>query len=440
MQRFPRTHGAAVSMLAYVAYALAVFGACAAVFIAHMDSIIVKAAATAVSGTAAVYCLRGAWHNVLRAAPPKIYVKPGDARMTALVNKVATLKRPYRPTFWAHSAYGQFLALGMSKVRYNRGYTYTTEVLRCPDGGEVAVREIVPDDAAALPQDAPVLLILHTITGTVSDEVELAKHAYRRGHRPVLLCRRGHFGKPLATPNFNIMGNAEDTHLMVKHVRAKYPRSFLGAAGISAGSGQVVSYIGQQGSFLKRDMAAGQLHPLNGAPTPHLVDAAVSLCPAYAVDSAFMNVTRDSPAIATLLLRQLKAFFVASNKHVFEGAVGYDAAMNSTTLRDFMQHTAGMTGHASYEAFLKTSCPMQHFYTNTVPCLILNAADDPLCVESNIRYDLAGCTDNYALAVTPRGSHVAFREGLLGGGCYMHDAAIDFLDACRTHSMSSARH
>ena len=49
-------------------------------------------------------------------------------------------------------------------------------------------------------------------------------------------------------PHISIMGNVDDTVLLVNAMRKKYPDNFIGLAGISAGSGQVVSYIGREGS------------------------------------------------------------------------------------------------------------------------------------------------------------------------------------------------
>ena len=40
-------------------------------------------------------------------------------------------------------------------------------------------------------------------------------------------------------PHFSIMGNVDDTVLMVESIRKKFPDNFLGLAGLSAGSGQV---------------------------------------------------------------------------------------------------------------------------------------------------------------------------------------------------------
>ena len=50
----------------------------------------------------------------------------------------------------------------------------------------------------------------------------------------------------LTSPNFNLMGDAEDTRLMVDHVMENWPAaSYLAMVGISAGSGLLITYLGK---------------------------------------------------------------------------------------------------------------------------------------------------------------------------------------------------
>ena len=77
-------------------------------------------------------------------------------------------------------------------------------------------------------------------------------------------------------PHFSIMGNVDDTVIMVDKIREKYPDNFVGLAGISAGSGQVVSYIGREGDKAKINVAA-------------------SLCPAWDISSAFQKLQNTHP-------------------------------------------------------------------------------------------------------------------------------------------------
>ena len=80
--------------------------------------------------------------------------------------------------------------------------------------------------------------------------------------------RRGHAGVGLTSPRFNVVGDQEDTRVMVDRVRARHPASnYIAIVGISAGCGLLMSYLGSEVK-------------------PH-VQAAVALCPAYDIGRAF---------------------------------------------------------------------------------------------------------------------------------------------------------
>ena len=57
----------------------------------------------------------------------------------------------------------------------------------------------------------------------------------------------------LTSPMFNLMGDAEDTRLMVDHVMDTWPAaSYLAMVGISAGSGLLITYLGKVMESFKR--------------------------------------------------------------------------------------------------------------------------------------------------------------------------------------------
>ena len=92
--------------------------------------------------------------------------------------------------------------------------------------------------------------------------------ATSRGWRSCVFNRRGHAGLGLTSPRFNVVGDPEDTRLMVARVRARHPASsYLAMVGISAGCGLLMSYLGSE---IKSD-----------------VRAAVALCPVYDIGRAF---------------------------------------------------------------------------------------------------------------------------------------------------------
>ena len=369
----------------------------------------------------ALYALYGWARKGLWLGRPVVLSKRGDARMAAILARMReTLDERFVPAPLAHGAYAQMALMLAWRAVYLRSVAHRFErhALATADGGEVCVEEFVSlSGGAVLAADAPVLLVLHTITGVAEDEVELCHRARARGMRPFVLSRRGHAG-PLRSARFNVMGCTRDTELQVRFVRARHPGAFVACVGISAGSGQVVSYVGRQEELGRAE-----------APGLHRVDCAVSLCPAYDIAGAFAHFDRQSPWLAAYLLDGLKRFFLLRNAALLAGRRGYDEALAAPSVQRFIESAAPLAGFDSFDSFLSESNPMRHYHKSTVPCLVLNALDDPLCVEANIRKDIASETENYALVLTACGSHVAFREGLLGQTSYQHRLALDFCQA-----------
>lgn len=381
-----------------------------------------RLAAAALGVFLGTYLIRGLVKQQQASRRVQVLFRGDDKRMSRILSSMPRrLQEGFAPTFFAHESYGQLGLLMLWKfVRKlqaarlsDSGFKRT--VIQCEDGGQVALEEYYEADES-LNANSPVLLILHTITGEAHDELELSQSAYKRGFRPIILSRRGHFGPLKTVPKFNLMGCTNDTRHQIEFVRSKYPHaSFIGAIGISAGSGQVVSFIGQRNE-------------------DRLVDCAVSLCPAYDISQAFETFRRRSPILEQYLLRGLKRFFLLKNYELFadeSSAVikGFEETLASPSIQLFMENAVHMAGFDSFESYLERSNPMTHYHKNTVPCLVMNALDDPLCVKDNIPLELVGSAENYALVLTDSGSHIAYREGLFGQQCWMHSVALDFVQA-----------
>lgn len=364
-----------------------------------------------------LYFLNGIFRKGFLRGKPKILSKTTDTRMQKILAnmKLKNSKNTrFLPTFWAHGSYFQMFLLLFWKEVHSRTVNYDKHILKCSDGGEVAIEVFQePKNGKKLPQDAPVVTLLHTITGNGNDEAEFAKLAYSKGWRAVVLNRRGHTSK-LRSPNFNLMGCFKDTKLMIEYVKKLFPNSYIGAVGISAGSGQIVSYIGNQEE--------------NGP-----VRAAVSLCPAYSMDKAFENFDRKSPLLSKYLLNGLKKFFLLRNESLLSNfdRSAFEKTLRSTSVQSFFESHIKFAGFDSFEKYLEESNPMSHYKGNKIPCLVLNALDDPLCVEENIRLDIATEIENFALVLTNYGSHIAYREGIFGQRSFMHCLAMDFLESAK---------
>ena len=94
--------------------------------------------------------------------------------------------------------------------------------------------EWAKDEAAvALPLDAPIVVFLHTITGTAAQTRWLMSGASQRGWRSCVFVRRGHKeNHKLSAPSFNLLGDVGDVERQLDSVRRAYPRaSFVGMIG-----------------------------------------------------------------------------------------------------------------------------------------------------------------------------------------------------------------
>jgi len=340
---------------------------------------------------------------------------PGDAQlartMQEIVARCPSLQSPryVPPAFAPGSISNAALALAKRKLlRLDMVHE------RLPAEPDLYISWANDRQTRALPDSAPVVAFLHTITGGARQTQLLCRHAASRGWRSVVLVRRGH-GGPLARPLFNILGSVEDTRLQMAAVHTRYPNaSFLGLVGLSAGSGLLVNYLGQDGDRC-------------------LVNAAVGVSPAYDISDAFDSMA-ESPVSQGYMVRKLKRTFITPNRDVLraDNPAAFDACLRSRSLSEFVDAhapfalrnaTAGAAEY--YEAFN----PMAHYQGMKRPVLFLNSDDDMVCDPANIREDLVLDTSGVVLLRTKRGSHVAFNEGLLGQGVYLARIAFDFLDA-----------
>lgn len=339
----------------------------------------------------------------------QIFMHAKDKRMHRIIERMNV--ECFEPTWWAQSAYLQLGLLGFWQARHLLRNAFERTTLKCVDGGEVAIDRLLEPAGQELPDNAPIVLFLHTITGGRYDTTEFMRYALSRGWRPFLLLRRGHLGSVLKNPKFNYLGCTDDTKLMVDHVAEAWPEArFIGAIGLSAGSEQILTYISRQ--------------PGHGP-----VQAAVSACPPYRARECTTNLRMYNPIMEKLLLTSIKLFFLLPNYSLLKDVVGFDRALKASTALEFVEAAHALAGFDNIEDFLAHTDPVPICHNNKIPCLILNAEDDPICLSQNIKYDPLASLENYALIVTKRGSHISFREGAMGQSSYMQRKSLDFLEA-----------
>ncbi|MEO0326410.1 MAG: alpha/beta fold hydrolase [Myxococcota bacterium] len=330
----------------------------------------------------------------------RIYYQDNAANRS-VVMACPTLRRGFRPQPWARNPHVQIGLLVRGEGRAAPLAWDRNERLVMADGGEVSLQWLRGPEA-------PVLLVMPTITGDGDDLRELVRQVQGELGWTVVVCnRRGHGGVPLRTPRFNTMGDTDDLRAQIAHVQAEKPGAPLFALGSSAGSGLLARYLGE---------------------TPNTpLRAAALYCPGYDLADLFDYV---HPVYSRVIAGRLKKYFLAPHEALLRGRPGYAECAAAKDLGAFHRHAHGLAGFATRADYLRASNPMEVAYDITIPMLALNAADDPICrlpMVERVRKRLIGALTHGILAITRRGSHCAHLED--DGRSWSHAVMLEYLRA-----------
>lgn len=348
---------------------------------------------------------------------------PRSRRLAEMIRLQPSLERStYTPTPWARSSQANFvLATVRSRLGALRRAVEPPLTGRVSETGDpdVLVEWAKDEVGAALPPDAPIVVFLHTITGSAAQTRWLKSAASARGWRSCCFVRRGHGGR-LSSPSFDLLGNADDVELQLAAVRRAYPRAaFVGMVGVSAGSSLLITHLGRAGASTQ-------------------VGAACAICPAWDTEFAFEQLGTTQPVAERAMVQSIKSRFVRRNAKVLRSwdESAYEACMAATSLPEMLAAHAPYAMRrrgATADEYFAAHDPMSDRRGVTVPTLLLNAEDDFVCPASLARPDIIVNEQPGALLlVTKSGSHVAFNEGRFGRGEPYHlRVSFDFLEAAR---------
>ncbi len=177
-----------------------------------------------------------AWYIKVCLSRTELIAKQGSL-MHAIADKLACVHTGYRPTIWcfASSLNTIVFAIIQKTVRHE----YVREVLRTPDGGQIAI-----DWANRQAARKCILLVLPGLTGSSKDNyvTHLMDKGVKRGCTVVAMNYRG-IELDLTTPRTYCATNTEDLHLVVAHIRKAYPEHKIFAIGVSLGGIKLGQYL-----------------------------------------------------------------------------------------------------------------------------------------------------------------------------------------------------
>ncbi|MGH8028610.1 MAG: alpha/beta fold hydrolase, partial [Arenimonas sp.] len=341
----------------------------------------------ALGATALALAAWMAHHRFAAVRPPRLDFNPSPFN-AALLARMDQLRRPYAPTPWLYNAHLQLLWLLLCEamaapLRYER-----TDVLRMRDGGTTALDWLGLDGAAS----TPTLVVLPSITGDAQSMRSIVQDLRRTtGWRIVVCTRRGHGGLELTAPVLNTMGCTLDLREQLAQVREHVPESPLYAIGVSAGSALLVRYLGEEGPR-------------------SLIQAGVAYCPGFDIGVAWRRVPRF---YSRVMARRIKRHFLERHAPALEHLGTFEACLATRDLAQFHENLYELAGCTNPEDYLARSNPMVVFDDIAVPVMVINAADDPVCVVANAEDHVEAVrrVPDALMVRTARGSHCAFLEG-----------------------------
>lgn len=316
----------------------------------------------------------------------------GDDFRAFLESSVPLLRQRYWPTPWCVEARLQTV-LGSALRSFLLPRVRTVrEVLRLSDGGQVALDWI--DTPSPHGEDVgdprrPTVLVLPGLTGSAqADYVRcVAAAAAALPARCVVYNNRGLGGLPLSTPRLYCALSHDDLAEVVEALGARAPDAPLFAVGISLGGLILAQYLVQWGA---RAHIAGALvvsSPLDVERAADAMDEPINRPLSYHMARQLVRTVRAHPELAP----------------------HWDRLESARSVRQFdAMFTAGHFGFKSAEEYYAAATLRGRLGEVVTPLLCLCAADDPF----QPRGALPAAGRRAALAVTARGGHIGFLEGL----------------------------
>ncbi|KDO32461.1 hypothetical protein SPRG_02938 [Saprolegnia parasitica CBS 223.65] len=285
-----------------------------------------------------------------------------DSRLQQFIAANApSVSAPYHPPWWAINAHIQ---IAMTLLVPQAPIAYTRELLPMADGGQIGLDWCA--GAETLPAHAPVVLVVHGLTGCSYDMRSFCADALRAGFRPVAFNKRGHGDTPLTSPKLQAFGCTQDLSAAIAHIQASYPTAKITGVGFSAGSGLVTSYLGETGA--KSQLAAAAL-----------------VSPGYDALGLFCH-GGIYPLYHFLMTFTLKGL-LKRHKDVLSSTIDVDAALQASSIPEFDRHVyMTMHGYDDLEAYWAKNNPMRQVENIAVPTLCINARDDPVCTYRMIPF------------------------------------------------------
>lgn len=321
--------------------------------------------------------------------------------------------RAYRPAWWIPGAH--LRTLWGKFIRRRPVLPTRTERWSTADDDFLDLHRL--DAPPGAPDNAPRLLILHGLEGTIHSHYVggLMQEAHAHGWAADLLIFRSCGAEPNRALRFYHSGETSDLDAVVRRLIAHDPARPLVLAGVSLGGNVLLKWLGEQGENTPT--------PIRGA----------------AVISVPFDLARGARRLDRGFSRVYQAHFLRTLRHKalgksarYPNAIDADVVRRARTLYEFDDLvTAPVHGFRDADDYYTQSSSLAWLARVRTPTLLLSARDDPFLPSEVLDEVRAIARTNPSLHIefVERGGHVGFTAGTVPWRpfYYAEYRAVDFL-------------
>ena len=296
----------------------------------------------------------------------------------------------FKPAIWLTNPHCQ--TLWAAAVRPSPSVPLTRERIELPDGDFVDIDWRTADAQTA---DAPIVIILHGLTGSIESNYARAQlnalHAI--GCRAVVMNFRGQSGEPNRLPRAYHSGDTGDLDYLVRLLKQREPDTPLAVVGYSVGGNVVLKWLGEQ-----------------GANAPVVTGVAVS--PPFDLTKCAIAIGQGFSRIYQKKL--LKELHEVLHQKFDDWPDAPFKLPDLTKLTDFFSYddaiTAPLNGFRDVDHYYNDSSCIGYLKDIRVPSLVIHALDDPF-MSPDILPNASQIPKQLRIELSPRGGHVGFVSG-----------------------------
>lgn len=308
---------------------------------------------------------------------------------------------PYRPAMGLSNRHVQTVA--STVLRSPRNVFFYRERIDTLDGDFLDL-DIAGVVGRPLPEDAPLILLLHGLEGNARRHyaLEIYRQLAERGIRSVGMNFRSCSGEMNRTATLYHAGATGDVACVHDWLDQRFPRASKGMVGVSLGANMLLKYLGERGADLSIRLRG-----------------AVAISPPFDLAlGAAQPSSRSLSFYVDRFVQSIQAKIKAkteANGAIFGPRVDVQAALAAQTLQELDEtFTAPLHGFRDAQDYYARCSSRRYLAGIRVPTLILRAKDDPLIPGDDIPFDLLDANPALFPGITEIGGHVGWIEGLPG--------------------------